>query len=152
MITYQLEPYSLDFIQEAWDMMNTHWKEVGVFQDKMEFFPDLMAYEALHNEGYLRNFTARKDGMLIGYNVFTVNYHPHYAKTKVADNDIIYISKEHRKGTTGIRLMDYAEKELKKEGINLIMMRTKKEHDFGKILLRKGFMEVETVYGKYLED
>jgi GNAT superfamily N-acetyltransferase len=151
MITYQQESFN-GFMEEAWDMLVAHWKEVGVFKKKMEFFPDADMYENLERLGMLKLYTARHDGVLIGYNAFVVQRHPHYITTLAAMNDILYVKPDYRKGSIAIKLMSFSEKALKQEGVKLVMMRSKRLHDFSTILKRKGYTEVETVYGKYLED
>ena len=150
MLIYQEENYTPDFFREAWDLFVAHWNEVGVFKDKMELFPNEDLYEQLATMGLLKLYVVRHDGVIAGYSAFIIQQHPHYVTTKVAMNDILYVKPEYRKGSLSLKLMNFAEKNLQKEGVQFISMHSKTEHDFGVILRRKGYQPVETIYGKYI--
>ena len=66
------------------------------------------------------------------------------------NKDHIYLSPKYRKGMTGIRLMKFAEKYLRKDGASVMIINTKVKNPFDPILERLGFNLTERVYTKYL--
>lgn len=151
MITYQqefLENCEKDFR----DLIELHWEEIALNKDKIKLNPDWDAYWGLEQGGHLKIFTARDDGKLVGYFVVIVSRHIHYKDHLFADNDIIYLHKDYRKGFTGIRLIKFVEKCLKEDGISVLKINTKVHQPFDKLMLFLKFGLVERVYTKYLGD
>ena len=74
----------------------------------------------------------------------------HYQDTLMAMNDIIYIAKEKRGSMTGIKLLEYSEKELKQFGVQTIGLHIKKVFDWGRVAERIGYECVESTYQKWI--
>lgn len=136
-IRRQIEPLLID-----------HWNEIALNKDAIKLNPDWKEYARLDMVGALRVYTAREDDVLCGYFVVIVSKSLHYKDHLFANNDIIFLSKDHRKGTTGIRLIKYAVEQLTAEGIKLININTKVHQPFDVILERQGFNLVERIYSK----
>lgn len=138
-------------IQTLWTeivpLLYAHWREIATWQD-IELNPDLDSYEALEEAGMLRVYTAREDGKLVGYAAFFVRTNMHYSDSLQAQQDVLFLAPSHRKGTTGIRLIQRAEEELAKEGVQVVYHHVKVAHDFGPVLERKGYKLVEKIYAK----
>jgi hypothetical protein len=100
----------------------------------------------------LNIFTARENGKLIGYFVTTTSANIHYKDHLFATNDIIFIKEEYRKGFTGIRLIKFAEKSLKQDGVSVLVINTKVHKPFDKLLLWLNYKHIENVYSKLLRD
>jgi hypothetical protein len=133
-------------------LLNSHWEEVESNKDIIKLNPDWEVYTLLENEGKLKIFTARDVGELIGYFVVVVGINPHHKDHLFAANDIIYLSPEHRKGFTGVKLISFSEKCLKADGVSVLTINTKIHKPFDKLMDFLKFRKIERVYSKYLGD
>jgi GNAT superfamily N-acetyltransferase len=139
-------------IEEIRPLLEKHWQEVAHYPD-VPLVPNWNAYEHLQALGALRIYTGRDDGRLIGYSVFTVHPGVHYATSLEADEDLLFVSPEHRKGRFGLQLMQFAESELAAEDVQLVKRRTKvaERLNFGALLERMGYEPIDVIYGKRLD-
>jgi GNAT superfamily N-acetyltransferase len=104
---------------EAAHLLEKHWEEIALNKEKIKLNPDWNAYDAMYKSGQLGIYTARKNGKLIGYFVVVATPSLHYKDHLFAVNDIIYLDPEHRKGFVGIKLIKFAEEDLKKFGVSV---------------------------------
>ena len=132
-------------------LIESHWEEVATNKDHIKLNPDWDAYEKLEESGMLTIFTARCSDKLIGYFVVILTKSIHYKDHLFASNDILYLHKDYRKGFAGIRLIKFAEKYLKEDGVSVLTINTKVHKPFDKVLERLKFKNVERVYSKYLK-
>ena len=146
--TYQSEDPAA-FIEELKGILPEHYDELCVTKD-FPLVPDYEAYGRLYVAGMLRCITVREDGALIGYAIFTVQPHLHYKTCKTAFEDIYFLKKEYRKGRIGIRLFQFAEKELRNEGVNRIVMHTKIHLDNSSLFEYLGYKLTDKLYTKIL--
>lgn len=139
MITFQEESYLQLFTPEFMDMYKEHWREIGIFdKDKIKLSPDWDAYKTLGKANALKLFLVRNNDVTVGYAIFIVVNHPHYKTVKVAENDIIYIKKEFRKGLTGYKFIKYCKEKLK-DKVGIITLSMKANRSFLPITERLGF-------------
>lgn len=131
-------------------LLDEHWKEVAVNKDVIKLNPDWEAYADLEQAGCLKIFTVREDEKLIGYFVVIVRKHIHYKDHLFAANDIIYISPEHRKGSLASKLIKFAEKCLREDGVSVLIINTKIHKPFDELLSWLGFTCTERLYSKLL--
>ena len=150
-ITYQQE-FLATVEDEVKPLLNSHWEEVELDIDKIKLNPDWEVYRHLEDQGKLQIFTARDSGELIGYFVVVVGINPHHKDHLFASNDIIYLSPNHRKGFTGIKLIKFAEGCLKDDGVSVLTINTKVHQPFDRLMDFLKFRKVERVYSKYLGD
>jgi GNAT superfamily N-acetyltransferase len=129
-------------------LMRQHYEEIALYKDRIPLAPDWGRYRHMEETQSLAVYTAREDGALIGYSVFLLSYHLHYVHTLVAANDVLFLDRDHRKGSTGIKLIKHSEQELKKLGVERIMWHVKFDHDFRAILHRLGYADEEAIVGK----
>jgi GNAT superfamily N-acetyltransferase len=127
-----------------------HWHEVAVNQDVIKLNPDWDRYHELEGLGHLRIFTAREGLDLVGYFAVIVGTNLHYKDHLFAANDVIYLSPSHRKGFTGVKLIKFAMKYLKQDGVSVLAINTKVQHPFDSLMKFLGFTNVERVYSKYI--
>lgn len=151
MITYQQE-FLATARPDAQKLLEAHWEEIALNKGKIALNPDWEAYEALESSGKLKIFTARGDDRLIGYFVVIVGVNLHYKDHVFAVNDILYLDKEHRKGRTGLKLIKFAEKCLKEDGVSVLSINTKVHKPFDSLMEYMGFNLIERVYSKYIGD
>jgi GNAT superfamily N-acetyltransferase len=137
---------------DAEELLKMHYNEIALNKDKIKLNPDWESYEKLEELGKLSIFTVRDNGKLVGYFVLLVSTSLHYVDHVYAISDIIYVHPDYRKGFLGVRLLKFAERCLKKDGVSIVMVNTKIHKPFGKILSRIGYNPIETVYSKYIGD
>lgn len=147
-ILYQAEPLE-PLWPEVYPLLVEHWQEIAQFPD-ITLAPDVPLYKALDEAGMLRIYTARAAGKLIGYVAFIVRTHMHYRDSLQAQQDVLFLQAEHRRGLTGIRLLRFAEADLQQLGVQVVYQHVKTAHDFGPILERLGYGLVEKIYSKRL--
>lgn len=150
-ITYQQE--SLTTCKEdAQHLLQDHWEEIALNKEAIKLNPDWGAYYDLEESGALKIFTARSEGNLIGYFVVLCRKHLHYVDHVFAFNDILYVHKDYRKGLTGAKLMKFAEKCLKEDGVSVVIVNTKRHKPFDSLLEWLGYSHIENIYSKLLRD
>jgi GNAT superfamily N-acetyltransferase len=147
--TYQVEDPA-EFIEALKDILPTHYDELCVTKD-YPLMPDYEAYGRLYVAGMLRCITVREDNELIGYAIFIVHPHLHYKSCVTAFEDIYFLRKEERKGRVGIRLFQFAEDVLKKEGVDRIVMHTKIHMDNSRLFEYLGYKLTDKLFTKILE-
>lgn len=149
MITYQQE--SLVTVKaDIIPLLEKHWEEVALNKEKIKLNPDWDAYANLEDAGVLKIFTARADGKLIGYFVVFVKSHIHYKDHLFCYNDVIFVDEEYRKGFTSPRLIKFAEKCLKADGVEVMIVNTKRHKPFDSLLVWLGYKHIENLYSKVL--
>lgn len=139
-------------VEDAKELLERHWEEIAVNKDKIKLNPHWEAYVDLEDSGQLRIFTARENGQLIGYFVVIVGVNLHYKDHVFAVNDILYLHPSWRKGLTGVKLIKFAEKCLKLEGVSVLNINTKTHRPFDSLMSYMKYDLVERVYQKYIGD
>lgn len=148
-ITYQQE--FLDTVEkDIKPLIEEHWEEIALNKFSIKLNPDWEAYHNLQENGVLKIFTARSDAALIGYFVVLIRKHIHYKDHIFSANDVLFLKQEYRKGLTGAKLMKFAEKCLKEDGVSVLVVNTKRHKPFDGLLEWLGYSHVENVYSKYL--
>jgi len=150
----------MDFAQEDWDAIKVeaddlfleHQQEVGFYNDVQVLSVDHALYDAVNKRGRIRFYSARENGVLVGYAMFILGYSGHYKDSLRATNDCLYIESEHRKGLAGYKFMQWCETQLSADPakIKFIIWKTKTNHDFGPILKRQGYALEELTYSKHI--
>ncbi len=149
MIIYQQE--SLVTVKaDIIPLLEKHWEEVALNKEKIKLNPDWDAYANLEDAGVLKIFTSREDGKLVGYFVVFVKSHIHYKDHLFCYNDVIFVDEEYRKGFTSPRLIKFAEKCLKADGVEVMIVNTKVHKPFDSLLVWLGYKHIENLYSKVL--
>ena len=126
--------------REIEPLLEQHYKEIALNKDIIKLNPDWRAMPARRHQRPT-NYTARKDGKLMGYFVVIVSRSLHYKDHLFANNDVIFLTKTARKGLTGMKLVKYAIESLKAEGVTKLHVNTKMHQPFDPIMERLGFEE-----------
>lgn len=148
MITLQREPFK-DLINDIKPLIERHWKEIAHYDD-IPLDPDYEKYIELDELGVLRCFTARSSE-LVGYIFYLVHYNPHYKSSLQAVQDILYVTPSSRGAFLGIKILRFANNELRNEGVQVEYQHIKAKHNFGPMLEREGYELVDLVYAKRLD-
>lgn len=150
MIKYSIETLTDELFRELKPLLMAHWDEVAMHKDEIAFDPNWDAYLLMQEAGAVHTTTVRKDGELIGYNIFFLYFHPHYQNNKFAQNDVFYVDPAYRGGTIAYKMMKHSEKVLKELGCSVVMYHMKLEHMFDKLCEAQGYGEQERIYTKYI--
>jgi GNAT superfamily N-acetyltransferase len=146
LITYQKESVA-DVLEEIKPLLELHWREIAHYQDIL-LDPIWEFYE---KSDRVHVFTARDDGVLIGYGVFLIGPNHHYKQSKQAIQDILFVHPRYRGGMVGYRLISFCDKQAKAEGAQVIYHHVKVAHDFGPLLEHLGYECVDRLYAKRLD-
>ena len=131
-------------------LLRAHWEEVAQHRAIAPLNPCWEYYYANERIKRLVVVVAENGADLVGYSVYFLAPMLHNMPNLLAQNDIIYIRREYRRGSLAMRLMNLGEAEAKRLGASIISMHVKVDHDFSSLLVRAGYAEIETTYSKEL--
>jgi hypothetical protein len=138
-VTYQAEP-----IAQCWDealpLMRDNYEETGFFLG--EFKPDFDKFKRMEDAGFVRIFTARNLGKLIGYQVFFVMFGLNCPKALMATCHVAYVVPFHR-GRVGIRFLHWVDQQLMIEGATSITRQSTVHRDLSRLYGRMHYHKVE---------
>jgi hypothetical protein len=144
---FQRERLTDSLWAEALPLLFAHWKEVAHYPD-LELTPDRDAYAQLEARGLVRVFTARRDGLLIGYALFIVTPNLHYKQVLQANQDVVYIQPDQR-GTMPLRFLQFCEDQLFAEGCDVICQHGKAKHpQLARLLTHMGYDTMDVLHVK----
>jgi GNAT superfamily N-acetyltransferase len=148
MITFQRESVSEVVAEEVAPLLSAHWREIAHYQD-IELDPD---WEFYRTAPFLRLFTARDEGTLVGYAVFMVARNKHYQASLQAVQDVLFVLPEYRGCTVGYRLIKFSDAQLKAEGVQVVYQHVKSAHrQMCRALDHQGYELVDLIYAKRLD-
>jgi hypothetical protein len=140
------------FQTEAQVLLEQHYQELTLHKEYIKLSVDWDKYYKLESAGGFVLITARDKGKLIGYSAFFISNHIHYKNTKIAMNDVLFLHKDYRKGSAGIKLIKESEKIMKELNVSKIIWHVKLSNDFTPILKRMGYVVEEVCVGKILKE
>ncbi len=149
-IKYAVELFSKTYA-EAEALLRLHYDEIAPYRDLFKLNPDVDTYLKLEAAGVLHIITARNDAKLIGYVSMIVKEHIHYRDVLMATDDIHFLHKDYRHGFAGIRMLRFAEQEMRKLGVKVMALRAKVASNHGLLFQRLGFEPMDVVYLKRLD-
>ena len=147
MVKYQQEFLNL-VEDEVAPLAILEWDESG--HPTQELHINWDEYFRLEEAGHLKFFTARKDGLLIGYFVVLVVVPLTSKFDPMGVYDAVYVHKDYRKSTVGKRLFKFVETCMKEDGIYRVLASSSAKNPIGNFLTRMGYHEIETKYEKVL--
>lgn len=148
-LAFAREPLDGALLDAMAPLLKRHWAEVGHYPD-IPLEVDAGVYLGAEANGQLRIFTARDGGRLVGYAAYFVRPNPHYASSVQAVEDVIFVAPECR-GSTGARLIRFADDALRAEGVQAVYHHVKLAHNWGPLLERMGYEPIDVIYGKRLD-
>ena len=145
---YAQEKYD-DVIGEIKPLLEEHYNEIAKYKD-IPLDPDWSTYKAMETLGMLKIFTCRDedDNRMLGYGIYLVKKHLHYQSCLVAQQDILFITKDKR--GQGGRFLLWCDKMLKEMGVNMTVQHIKADHNFGPMLERFGYELMDLIYTRRL--
>lgn len=136
------------FLSEGMELFKKHYKEISANLD-IPLDIDRQKYIALAEAGNLKVFSARDKGKLVGYGVFLVSKNIRYQSSIQAIQDVFYIHPDYR-GNNGEFLL-WCDEQLKKMDVQLVLHHVKVKHDWGHLLERNGYKQIEKIYSRRLD-
>lgn len=114
-----------DVLEGAKDLVLAHWREVCLRHDLFPLDPHLDRYRSLQQLGFLLALGAFVGDEMVGYCASFVMPHLHYQGTLVCQNDVIYVTPEHRANGVGARLMLTMERKARDAGASVVSWHAK---------------------------
>jgi len=147
-MTIREEAITVELLNEMQPLFEAHREELTAFKD-IELKVDKERYVALYNAGAYHGYIVRgKDNNIIGYVGYVVASNLHYCDYVYASQDVLYVDPSRRGAIVGLRLLQHADAELKKLGVDVVTQHAKIAHDFKPLMVRMGYDAVETIYMK----
>src|SRR6185295_8365974 len=149
--------FTSSLVQEMLPPLPKHKDEVSHYPD-VELKPCFDKYQKVAEGGWLRIFVARHGRDLIGYQVFIVHPHLHYADLMTANLDLLYLDPSMRGKFIGLRFIKWAEQQLREELVPQFKqvvithhLKAKKELNYSAMLEREGYTLMDLIFVKRLD-
>lgn len=139
-----------DVIDEVQPLLESHHAEVAPASAVIRLEPQWGNYAELERMGLYVVFTCRVKGALVGYGGFFLSTHLQHG-VKVANNDLIYLVPQSRRGANAAKFIDFCETQLKALGAQTITYHVKLKHDWRPILNRRGYSDEEVAVVKIIQ-
>jgi hypothetical protein len=131
-----------------------HWLEASADRS-IPLCVDWDRFEAIEDNNQELCIAVRWGECLVGYAVYLIHPHLHYAGLIVAEADAFFLREEDRSGFVGIKLFQLAERLLRDRGVQEVHQRVKLHvrpgrgrSDVGPVFAFLGYRPVETVWRK----
>ena len=137
-------------IDDIKPLVQSDWNEIEHQKDKRPLDPDWEAYADFEAQGALKIFTARHNGLLVGY--ISCFLHPdlHSKGLVSASFEILFVHKGHRNGVVGPKLIRFAENCVRKDGADFCFVTTTHRNAAANFMQRLGYNAIETKLEKAL--
>ena len=133
------------FIQE---LLQAHYDEVALHKDIMKLKPMRSWYITQEKRGHAFGVFAYDGDQVVGYSVMLIGPHHHYADLIVANNDVLFLHKDYRNGSTGLRLINESERLAKEYGAKLVLFHAKQGTSLEHIMPKIGYGVQDIVFSK----
>lgn len=145
--------FAIEKLQDCWDeimvLANQHWNETQNFRHDEGFAPKFARYKQQEDWGSYIQFTARDEGVLVGYaGVYVVP--SMHSQRLICTEDTWYIEPGHRKGLAAIRFFKFMENECRKRGVYSITLTAPESTKAETIHRFMGYRKVASVSYKRL--
>ena len=130
--------YLEEVLAEIKPVHRAHWEETEGYRHDIALDPDYDYMVNAERTGRFMLFTVRTNGRLVGNCMMYLTQSTH-TKKWVAEEDTIFIDKEHRKGRIGIKLIQYVERNLAALGVTEIRVTVKTVNRVGDLLQALGY-------------
>jgi GNAT superfamily N-acetyltransferase len=125
-------------LDEIKPIHRAHWEETEGYRHGIALDPDYDYMVNAERTGRFMLFTVRTNGQLVGNCMMYLTQSTHTRKW-IAEEDTIFIDKEHRKGRIGIKLIQYVERVLATLGVTEIRVTVKTVNRVGDLLQALGY-------------
>jgi len=126
------------FFDQAVDLLVEHREELATDKALMVLKPDFDKYYAMDDLGALLVIGAYRGGRLIGYSVNIISQNLHYADLRQCQNDVLFLTKDERRGSAGLRLIRKTQEMARLEGAKIMLWHAKPETNLDQLMPRMG--------------
>lgn len=152
-VTYQWDSLAILLKEGIAQTVFQHWNEIALDKESVPMDVDWSRYLNWERLGHWRAFTARSDGVAIGYICYWIDHHIRYQNTIYATADVFFVKPEFRRGWVGIKLFKESFKALPKPCKVLVNEKLHFEDGrVAKLLEMLGMKPIEIVYSKFLKE
>jgi len=150
-VAFMADRISPALIAELMPLLQAHYAEVAHYDFPLDVWWE--QYQKIAENGNLRVYTARIDGVLVGYEAFFLSRSLHYKSALFAQEDVLFVEKNARGARIGIGLMQFAHESLKAAGVTAVYHHCKAKADLnlGPLYRRIGLAHVDEVWSKRLD-
>lgn len=145
MIAFAIEP-----LVRCWDEMIAlaaeHWQETEAYRHDQPFAPSFERYNEYDKLGWYFEGTVREAGILVGYCGMYLTPSMH-SQCLIATEDSLFLRKDHRRGRTALRFIQFLEAECARRGAVEVGI-TAKTEEARRLLLHLDFAQVATHHSK----
>src|SRR3990167_88023 len=152
MITYTFEPWKTLWSDMEPLMYGVHAPEVSFLQEHMQVRLDIDHHQKMDDLGYLDNLAVRDNGILVGYCITGKYSNPHFVGVRTAYQLNYFLQKAYRGQGIGGTMFRTAEQHLKEQGIQCVSTGAKKSLPYAAVFEKLGWLEVETLFVKWIGD
>lgn len=131
-------------------LLQEHYDEVAKNKDLMVLDPDWDKYFVLEEAGKLITVLAFEGSTCVGYCVSLLDTHLHYKGLLHSLNDVIFLHRDHRASSLGLRLIKQTEDEARARGAQLMLWHAKEGSALSKIMQAKRRPVQDIVYSHEL--
>lgn len=133
-----------DVVEEVVELIQGHHNETGTLDDG-EFAPDIARYLEMDRAGFMRVFTARSGGKLVGYCILYVMPHLHYRHTLWAHQDSWFLCRNYR-GRGSLLFLKFMDQKLAEEEVSVVLRGCHVRNDYSRLLKHIGYEKNSVVY------
>lgn len=141
--------FACEPVMAIWDevmaLASLHWVGTTGFRRHEPFNPSLARYAAYEQQGCFFCFTARDQGVLVGYFGIYVTPSMH-SQLLTATEDTFFLHPDARRGLNAVRFIKYVERQLAKMGVHEILFSCESENPAHRLLT---FLKYEPVIQQY---
>ena len=135
---------------KAKHLLAEHWDEVALNKDLMVLNPDEQRYLALEATGQFFALAAWDGDELVGYSGNFIGQHLHYAGLRYANNDVLFVAKDHRASPLGLRLIRETVAEAQRRGARLMLWHGKQDTPLAELLPKMDYKVQDVIYSREL--
>ena len=139
-----------EHIDEAWELLEMHREELATYKHLMALKPDMPRYKILEDAGKLIGLGLFDGDKIVGYSILILTHTMHYADLFIAQNDLIYIHPDYRKGKWGLKLIKATEDAARERGIKMILWHGKEKTSFSELMPKLGYIVQDIMFSKEL--
>jgi len=139
----------VDVLEELKPLHVAHFRETEGHHHHLKLEPDYEDMLMRERAGRLVQFTARREGELVGHIRMNVVPSIHFDCT-TATEEVLYLSPEVRKGFTAVRFIQFVEESMRAIGVEEI--RTDSKGGSARLMEYLGYTPISTKYFKRLSE
>jgi hypothetical protein len=132
-------------------LLDLHYEEISLIKE-FPLKPQWDIYEKMDEAGKVKVILCKEEDEIIGYIVFFISNHLHYADCLIAQEDIYFLKKEYRTGRVGLKMFKFAEEYLKSINVDMVKYSTKVHADKSSLFEYLKYQNTEKVFTKMLKD